>query len=100
MFRTREFNVLHAASTASGETQGQVHVSRHAVYNTHSDSRVTEGQVHCHELGWQGTDTVLKTKLFVKRLKIRGTVLLTHFHFTIYSLYNTVTDTRQATELS
>ena len=55
MFRTREFNVLHAASTASGETQGQVHVSRHAVYNTHSDSRVTEGQVHCHELEGQET---------------------------------------------
>jgi len=27
--------------------------------------------------------------------RIRGTVLLTHFHFTIYSLYNTVTDTRK-----
>jgi len=29
-----------------------------------------------------------------------GTVLLTQFHFTIYSLYNTVTDTCQTTELS
>lgn len=26
--------------------------------------------------------------------KIRGTVLLTHFHFTIYSLNNSITNTR------